>query len=127
MPSSVEEAVANITVKVLTGDELANIQQPDGLPYIKDSLWVVAIDRKGTMVGRTGLVSLNHVEGTWVSPDYRNGTLGWRLIRTLEKEAKDLGLTNVLAYSPDAIPEVGQYLERMGYTKIPVTTWGKEI
>ena len=119
--------MANIEVKVLTGEELARIPQPDCLPCLPNSLWVVAFDRKGTMVGRTGLVMLNHVEGTWVSPDYRHGTLGWRLLKTLEQEAKDLGLKYVLAYSPDAIPEIGGYMERMGYKKVEVTTWAKEM
>lgn len=114
-------------IRVLTGDELKDYPQPDGLPYLPNSLWVVAFDRKGTIVGRTGLVSLNHVEGTWVSPEYRHGTLGWRLLKTLEKEAKDLGLKYVLAYSPDAIPEISGYMERMGYKRVEVTTWAKEM
>jgi N-acetylglutamate synthase-like GNAT family acetyltransferase len=127
METSTANEVANITVKVLTGEELAQIPQPDSLPHVPNSLWVVAFDRKGTMIGRTGLVSLNHVEGTWVSPDYRHGTLGWRLIRTLEGEGKKLGLSSVLAYSPDAMPEISKYLERMGYKELPIRTWAKEI
>jgi len=89
-----------------------------------DSLVIAAVDGE-TVLGRTTLTNMVHLEGTWVHPEHRGGTLGVRLIREAERQAREIGLTGLLAYTPDT--KIGEYMQRMGYERIPVEVWGKKV
>lgn len=88
------------------------------------SVVIVAI-RDGEIVGRTMLVRPFHIEGTWVDERFRKGTVGYRLIRKLESEARSMGLKVSCAYVDQ--PNLEDYMQRLGYTKSPMTLWTKEL
>lgn len=87
---------------------------------------IVIVARNGTeIIGRTMMIRPFHVEGTWIHPQFRHGTTGIRMMRKLEEEAKKAGLTWMIAYAAD--PKIENYIERLGYSKSPLTVWVKEI
>ncbi|HUD64659.1 MAG TPA: GNAT family N-acetyltransferase [Candidatus Sulfotelmatobacter sp.] len=104
-------------------DELLKIEE-GYRPEPEHSVVVVA-KQDGAIVARTMLIRPFHIEGTWIDERFRKGTLGLRLMMRLEKEAKDAGLTKLFSYAADA--DIESYLERLGYTKQPVTVWTKDI
>jgi hypothetical protein len=81
----------------------------------------------GEIVGRTAIIELPHVEGTWVAESKRGSSLALRLIRKLEEEVAALGRSHLFAFAFDSQPEVSEYLERVGYTRFPVTVWAKSL
>lgn len=50
-----------------------------------------------------------------------------RLVKEVEKILKDLKRTHSMAWQNEAQPEVADYLIRMGYTRMPIAVWTKEI
>jgi len=97
---------------------------PGRLNLPKDAL-VVGIFKEGKIVGRTTLVNLLHLEGTWVSPEERGGMIGARLVAEAEKEVKEIGCSGLMAYTADK--KHGEYMKRLGYKEVPVQVWGKEF
>lgn len=77
------------------------------------------------IIGRTFLIPLVHVEGTFVAKPWRNGPVLKQLMAALEVEARAEGLKTLMSYSPNAL--VDDYLARLGYTKSKLTLWGKEL
>ena len=77
------------------------------------------------IVGRMLLISPAHIEGTWVKEEFRKGTTGIRLMKRMEKEAKEIGLTKLFSYAES--PEIENYLGRLGYKQAKVSVWTKEI
>lgn len=77
------------------------------------------------IVGRMFLVSPWHIEGTWIHPSFRGGTLLLRLIKRMEEEARKLGLKQVFSYAEDPVVEL--YLVRLGYVRTQLTIWSKDI
>src|SRR5258706_4716854 len=83
---------------------------------------IVVVGKSGDeIVARTMLIRPFHVEGTWIAEPFRNGTIGIRLLRRLEEEARAAGLTKMLAYAAE--DKVENYLGRMGYKKARLTVW----
>ena len=78
----------------------------------------------GEVVGRVFLLAPAHVEGIWVRDDKRSTPLGKQLMEAAESEAKQSGITRLMAYG---VSETESYLERLGYSKMPLTVWGKTI
>lgn len=99
-------------------------QAPDG--WVPDPAWVAAIVAMDgeRLVGRAAVCLMAHIEGTWVAEDHRNGTVGFRLIKAIEEQARAMNLSIVMAY---AMPEVGSYLERLGFKKSEVSVYVKEV
>jgi len=114
-------------IRVLTADEATKAQAMDGISMPESTLFIGAINDEGEIVGRTTLVSLLHIEGTRVEEHYRGTTLAARLVRAAEAKLKELGATYAIAYTPDYDPKIGEYLERFGYTRLPVTPWQKSL
>lgn len=88
--------------------------------------FVAAFDSHG-LAGRMGMVPLPHIEGTWVRPDLRGSRTGIKLLREIEKIVSDSGRTHVWAFAYDEQPEIRSYYERMGYVKMPLTVWVKDL
>ena len=113
-------------IRVLTGPEMREIPQPDGVKWPEDSLFVCAF-RDGQMVGKVGLIALPHVEGPWVAPEMRGTTLFARMHSRMEEEVKALGRTYLLIVLPEDDRTLESYAARLGYERVPVTTWAKRL
>ena len=77
------------------------------------------------LIGRTAIVSLPHIEGTWSSKE--NPWTAFRLIKSLEALLKYLGRTHVFSFVLDSQPEIPGYLTRLGYEKQPLSVWVKRL
>jgi Acetyltransferase (GNAT) family len=87
---------------------------------------VAVVARSGeAIIGRIFLMAPTHVEGPWIAPSWRGGPLFKRLVDAIEIEARSEGIKSLMAYAVDATMEL--YLERLGYTKLPMTVWAKEL
>lgn len=102
----------------MNGVEEGFVPDPD------NSIAVVAEDQ-GKIVGRMFLVAMPHIEGTWIHPDKRNGTIAYRLEKAMSEEAKRRGIPMLLAYVPT--PEVAGYMQRLGYKREPYIVLSKEV
>lgn len=99
----------------------SRIDWPEG------SIVLGAFASDGSMVGRIAIIDLPHIEGTWVADKFRRGTLAFRLIRGIEDIMRRIGRSHVFAFAYDTQPEVSSYLERVGYKRMPLTVWVKEL
>ena len=113
-------------IRVVTGPEMREIPQPDEVKWPEDSLFVCAF-RDGQMVGRVGLIALPHIEGTWVAPEMRGTTLAARMFRRMEQEVKTLGRTHLLILLPEDDKTLDGYVARVGYERLPVSMYAKEL
>lgn len=112
-------------VRVLDPSEFDRLKTiEEGFVPDSEQAVVIVAEEEGEIIGRTMLLTIAHVEGTWVHPEHRKGTVLARLIQKLEREAKTKGLTKILAYS---FPDTDDYLHRLGFTEEPFTVWSKEI
>lgn len=99
---------------------------PQGTQWPDGTLVLYAVEQ-GEIVGRQAYLLLPHLEGNWVKEEKRGSTLGYRLVRKMEERVAESGYPVVFAYALDSQPEVGDYLERMGYSRQPVSLWMKEV
>lgn len=88
------------------------------------AICVAAIDG-GRVVGQIYLVNIAHLEGISIDEKYRGGILFHRLVAHAEEQARELGLTQVLAFAKGA--QMEEYIERLGYSKMPLTVWQKGL
>lgn len=113
-------------VKLSPGEWEVLKKVEDGFyPDPTDSSAIVGIDTEGNIIGRVFLVKPWHVEGLWIERAYRNRTVMYQLVRTAENEAVDKGLTQLLAFAKDEF--MADYIERLGYAKLPLTVWSKDL
>lgn len=77
------------------------------------------------IIGRIFLLSPVHCEGPHVDPAWRGGPLFKRLVDAAELEARSEGVNKLMAYAVDATMEM--YLKRLGYSKMDLTVWSKEL
>ena len=86
---------------------------------------VVCAFKDTRIIGRSCLVTIPHIEGTWVAEDFRGSTTGPRLIRAIELAAKEAGLPRALAFTLE--PKHTEYMERLGWTRTALTVLSKEL
>jgi N-acetylglutamate synthase-like GNAT family acetyltransferase len=101
---------------------LAKVEE--GFMPVCDKSIVVVAKKNTEIIGRLLLVSPAHVEGAWVRDDFRNGFVLARMMEKLEEEAKREGLSKLMAYGN---PINEDYLERLYFTRIPLTVWEKYL
>lgn len=111
-------------IRLLQPDEVALAEAVDGITLPPGTLVIGALN-DGKLVGRITLMSLIHLEGTWVDEAYRGGSTAARLVKRAEEVLAGGGVTSAWAYTPDAQPEVGDYLKRFGYSRMPLTIYQK--
>src|SRR6266404_3929097 len=99
---------------------------PEQMKWPESSLVIYAFEGE-EVVGRTAVIDLPHIEGTWVTESKRGTMLANRLIHCIESEIKSYNRTHVFAFAKNDQPEVSQYLERVGYKPFPVSVWMKEL
>jgi hypothetical protein len=116
-----------IEFETMMGEE-ANKVDPEGFKWPWDTL-VLWAKENGEIVGRTTAMNLTVVEGTWCAEKYRGGTLAYRLLRQLEEimAAPPISKTASLAMIADAQLELGDYMRRVGYERVPVTFYVKSL
>ena len=77
-------------------------------------------------VARLFAMAPTHVEGIFIEPQYRGGSLFKDMMTAMELELKSDGVKQVFAYS--VRPEIGHYLEqRCNYFKLPWLIYQKEL
>ncbi len=87
---------------------------------------VALVARNGEkIVGRIFLLPLSHIEGTFIEEAWRGGVMLRRLFNAIEIEARSEGLTKTFAYI--ATPQNESYIARLGYKKVPITVWEKDL
>jgi hypothetical protein len=97
----------------------------DGFMPPPDSSVAVVVENAGRIIGRIFLVSPVHVEAPFVERPWRNGPVFKRLVDAIEIEARAEGVKSLLAFAADE--QMAGYIERLGYTKMPLTVYGKDI
>lgn len=115
-----------IEIHKLTESEYPILCQiADGFkPNPKSSVALVA--REGDEVlGRIFLVAPMHLEGPWIREDARGRAILWKLVERARVEAKDMGITRLLAFG--AGPEMEDYLKRLDFTKLALTVWATDL
>jgi|ERR1700684_324769 len=110
-------------LKPVEYEKLLNVD--DGFaPDPNHSVAIVA-ENGHHIIGRIFLVAPAHVEGLFVEPTWRNGLVMKQLVDAVEIEARAEGISRVLVYAKDS--EMADYIERLGYTKLPVTVYKKDL
>jgi N-acetylglutamate synthase-like GNAT family acetyltransferase len=94
------------------------------VPDPKKSIAVIARNESHT-IGRIFLMAPAHVEGVFVEPAWRGGTLYKRLVDAIEMEARAEGISKVYAYAING--EMEDYIARCNYAKLPWSVLVKEI
>lgn len=115
-----------IEVKRLASDEyeILSTVQEGYCPDPDNSIAVIARN-EGKILGRVLLIRPFHIEGTWIDEEYRKSSVGYRMFMHIEREARTMGHTRIFSYAPNE--EIEGYLERLGYKKLPVTVWAKDL
>jgi N-acetylglutamate synthase-like GNAT family acetyltransferase len=116
----------SVAIEKLAPDKFDELYQfADG--YVPDPKlsWAFVARKDGRIVGRIFILAPAHVEGPYIEPEERRGTIGARLMQILEKEALDIGISKLFAYANS--PQIEDYLSRLGYIKSAMTVWEKEI
>lgn len=105
-----------MTIRRLKSEEYPLLKNvADGfVPDPENSIAIVAED-DGEIVGRMLLVALPHIEGTWIDPRRRKGSLLAKMFRQMESEAP---VPRLFAFTPTGT--ISGYIERLGYSKLDV-------
>lgn len=114
-----------IEYKLLTAIELNEID-PQGVQWPLDTFGIVALE-DGKVVGRTTIMNLPVIEGTWIEESKRGGTLAVRLVQRIEELYKTLGKTHAMALVYNEQPEIAEYLKRFGFEEQPLRFYAKEL
>jgi hypothetical protein len=105
-------------------DLLKNID--DGCCPEPDRSVVVIARNESRIIGRLFLMAPAHVEGIYIEPEFRGGSLFKDMMAAMEIEARAEGLTKIFAYSIRS--EIGHYIEhRCGYLPLPWRVFAKEL
>lgn len=88
------------------------------------SVAVVARNEAG-IIGRIFLMAPTHVEGIFIEKAWRKGAVMKQLVEAIELEAKCEGVKKLLVYAIDE--EMADYIQRLGYEKLPFTVWEKPL
>lgn len=111
--------------KQLGGEEARKVD-PEQVPWPDDSTVVYGYEAD-QLVARSGLVLMPLIEGTWVVPEKRAGRLAIRLMAQMEELLRQAQKPYALALGADDQPEVGRYLQYLGYERVPVTLYKKAL
>lgn len=106
--------------------EKAREIDPEGIPWPPES-HVLFVYEDGRLIGRSSISFMPVIEGTLIEPDKRNGTIATRIMREVEQRYLAFGKAVAMAFIPDEKPEIGTYLERLGFEKMPLTFYKKNL
>lgn len=94
------------------------------VPPPRESIAIIA-ENTSKVGGRVLGVRPWHLERIWIDKPWRNGILMQRLVSAAELELCAMGVSTVMAYAKDA--EMEDFIHRLGYIRVPVTVWGKQL
>lgn len=114
-----------VEFKILMGPEARKID-PDKVQWPDDTIAVFAID-DGKVVGRSTIIQLPHIEGTWVDEAHRGSTLAFRLVQKVESILEKAHKTSAFAFIHETQPEIAGYMERREYKRMPLIVYQKEL
>lgn len=100
---------------------------PTGQEWPQQASVAFGLGSDGAVVARIGALDLAHFEGLWVREDHRRGTTGPRLMKIAEDMVRRLGRKAILTFVLDSDPALQGYAERLGYAKLPVSVYIKEL
>lgn len=123
MSAAVE--TSEIEFRVVNGVEARDLD-PEHLEWPEDTVVVFALENE-RVLARSSILNLPMIEGTWVCEDKRGTTLAYRLVKHVEDVYRDQGKTHAFAFSWNQQPEVGEYLERIGFEKKDLSIWVKQL
>jgi len=113
-------------IVILNAVEARNVD-PDHVPWPDDSIVALARNGDGSIKGRSAILQLPHIEGTWVAESERGSTLAYRLIQRIEALLKTAGKTHAFAFVDMNQSEVLNYMLRLGYKVSPLLVLSKEL
>jgi hypothetical protein len=113
-------------IRVLEPDEYKRLEviKDEPIPNPECSRVIVAEDN-GEIVGRLIICAPAHLEGAWIRPDHRGGTLLQEMELQAARVVREMGIRMVLFYAVDELME--RYLQRMDYSKLPWSVWAKGV
>lgn len=97
----------------------------DGVQFPPNRSIALVAENDSEIVGTVFLVEPLHIEGPWVKESERGGILGYRLMQAAENAARGIKVKTLFAYA--ATDELADYLQRLGYSKMPLTVYAKEL
>lgn len=97
----------------------------DGFQPDPEKSIVVVARNESRIIGRIALVAPTHVEAIFVERAWRNSPVFKRLVDAVEMEARAEGIKTLLAYAVN--DQMADYISRLGYTKMPLQVYGKEL
>ena len=114
-----------IEFRWLKGDAAQAID-PDHIRWPADTNVLYVIE-DGEIIGRSSILMVPMIEGTFLRIDKRSGTLAARIIREVEKRYLEEGQPAAMAFAPESQPEIAEYLERFGFEEQPLTMYKKNL
>lgn len=114
-------------IRILDKSEHALASAVDGVPLPPEFVVIGAFDEGGELVGRTCLIPIPHLEGTWVREDKRGTSLAIRLVRSAEATVAVNGRTFLWAFTEEGRDDLAGYMKRLGYVRMPLTAWARDL
>jgi hypothetical protein len=93
----------------------------------QEFLIIAAFSETGELLGRTMFVSLPHIEGTRVRDDMQGSRIAYNLVKLMEKEIQRAGRTHAWAFVQEGDKDISNYMDRLGYEKLPLEVWVKDM
>lgn len=95
----------------------------DAVPFMDPSRATIMVVEDGDrIVGCWALLTMEHAEGVWIHPDYRQKTsVARRLWRFMQQLARERGVTRVQTGACE--PVIAALLERHGATKLEMDSY----
>jgi hypothetical protein len=110
-----------MTVRLLPRDEWDRLKALTPILCVlpENARILVAEDEAGVIIGHVAEFQAWHVDGLWIDPRYRDGSVWRRLLHQVQADMHDRGVRGVVTASiSDAMTD---YLTRMGATPQPGT------
>ncbi len=120
----------------INGSQYRNVLRfiPEAIGELADRILQVGLifvaEDRGRLVGMLAGYAVDEPIGRtkmleelawWVDPEYRKGSVGYKMLRCWEEWARQAGLEAVKMIAPAESPGVGGFLERRGYRQIETT------
>ena len=115
--------------RFLVGPEVEDAEEhiPEGqrVKWPIDSIVMYCYD-DGKIIGRIGAMSIKIIEGTWAASD-APPTTAFRMMKQMEAMLAFLGNTHALALVSTEMPQIANYLQRVGFVQLPVEMYSHEF
>lgn len=96
----------------LKGTELEHVW-----PHLPDGARIVVVEEGDDILACHAVLTYVHIEGLWVHPKHRHGTVGWRLWQAVQREVRELGAN--VAITGALTEQVKALIEHVHGVKLP--------